>query len=256
MKTYGQYCPIATAAEIFAERWTPLVVRNLLTGCDSFGAILAGAPGMPRSLLSQRLRALERKGIVERRSAGRRVTYHLTECGRELADVCYALGVWGTRWLEHTPSDFDAYLALWYFTRLVNRDALPPQDHAVGGERREDLPGDGRKVDPGLVERVGIGAALLQPHRGRSQEPGGRDGERGPPAHPQRVHQGLGEAVRPGRRWAVDTDPQVPVRLAVDQEIRESGGERVGGDGGEPHRSIVPGLHRSGDNGVAGSLIS
>jgi DNA-binding HxlR family transcriptional regulator len=126
MKTYGQYYPIATGAEIFAERWTPLVIRNLLVGCDSFGAILAGAPGMPRSLLSQRLRLLERKGVVERRSVGRRVTYYLTESGHELADVCYALGVWGNRWLEHTPSDLDAYLALWYFTRLVDRDALPP----------------------------------------------------------------------------------------------------------------------------------
>ena len=127
MKSYGQYCPIAMGAEIFAERWTPIVVRNLLTGCDSFGAILAGAPGMPRSLLSQRLRLLERKGIVERRSAGRRVTYHLTESGHELADVCYALGVWGTRWLDHQPSDLDAYMALWYFTVLVDRAALPAQ---------------------------------------------------------------------------------------------------------------------------------
>src|SRR5215211_7515971 len=82
MRTYGQYCPIAKGAEIFAERWTPLLVRNLLVGCDSFGAILEGAPGMPRSLLSQRLRALEKDGVIERRSAGRRVTYHLTECGR------------------------------------------------------------------------------------------------------------------------------------------------------------------------------
>jgi DNA-binding HxlR family transcriptional regulator len=126
MKSYGQYCPIAMGAEIFAERWTPIVVRNLLTGCDSFGAILAGAPGMPRSLLSQRLRLLERKGIVERRSAGRRVSYHLTESGHELAEVCYALGVWGTRWLDHQPSDLDAYMALWYFTVLVDRDELPP----------------------------------------------------------------------------------------------------------------------------------
>ena len=126
MRGYGQFCPVAIASEIFAERWTPLVVRNLLAGCDSFGAILDGAPGMPRSLLSQRLRLLERKGVVERRSAGRRVTYHLTECGHELADVCYALGVWGARWLEHTPSDLDAYLALWFFARSVDREALPP----------------------------------------------------------------------------------------------------------------------------------
>ena len=129
MKSYGQYCPIALGAEIFAERWTPIVIRNLLTGCDSFSTILDGAPGMPRSVLSQRLRLLERKGVVERRCAGRRVSYHLTDCGHELAEVCYALGVWGARWLEHTPSDLDAYLALWFFARSVDREALP--DHRV-----------------------------------------------------------------------------------------------------------------------------
>ncbi|HLT10139.1 MAG TPA: helix-turn-helix domain-containing protein [Micromonosporaceae bacterium] len=126
MKAYGQYCPIAKGAEIFAERWTPLVVRNLKVGCTTFNQILAGAPGMPRSVLSNRLRQLERSGVVERRLSGRRVTYHLTRSGEELADVCYALGVWGARWLEHTPSPLDAYLALWYFARLVDRSALPP----------------------------------------------------------------------------------------------------------------------------------
>jgi DNA-binding HxlR family transcriptional regulator len=129
VKEYGQYCPIARAAEVFAERWTPLVLRNMLVGCETFGQILAGLPGAPRSVLSQRLRALERTGVVERRAAGRRVTYHLTDSGRELTEVCYALGVWGTRWLEYVPSPLDAYLALWYFARLVDRTALP--EHRV-----------------------------------------------------------------------------------------------------------------------------
>jgi DNA-binding HxlR family transcriptional regulator len=125
VKTYGQYCPVARGAEIFAERWTPIVVRNLLVGCETFGEVLQGAPGMPRSLLSQRLRLLERHGVVDRRTLGRRVTYHLTDCGRELAEVCYALGVWGSRWLEAAPSHLDPYLALWYFSRLVDRTVLP-----------------------------------------------------------------------------------------------------------------------------------
>ena len=59
MRTYGQYCPIARGAEIFAERWTPLIVRNLYLGCGSFGEILEGAPGLSRTLLSQRLKQLE-----------------------------------------------------------------------------------------------------------------------------------------------------------------------------------------------------
>jgi DNA-binding HxlR family transcriptional regulator len=64
VRTYGQYCPIARGAEIFAERWTPLIIRNLYLGCESFSEILEGAPGLSRTLLAQRLRQLERLGVV------------------------------------------------------------------------------------------------------------------------------------------------------------------------------------------------
>lgn len=142
MKGYGQYCPIARGAEIFAERWTPIIVRNLLVGCVTFSEIREGAPGIPRSVLIQRLRMLERQGVIERRPAGRRFTYHLTECGRELAVVCDALGRWGARWLEAAPSHLDAHLALWFWARLVDRDALPPERVVV----RFDLT-DGSRPD-------------------------------------------------------------------------------------------------------------
>ena len=65
MRTYGQYCPIARGAEIFAERWTPLIIRNLHLGCETFGEILEGAPGLSHTLLAQRLHQLERLGIVD-----------------------------------------------------------------------------------------------------------------------------------------------------------------------------------------------
>jgi DNA-binding HxlR family transcriptional regulator len=65
VRSYGQYCPIARGAEIFAERWTPLIIRNLHLGCETFSEILAGAPGLSRTLLSQRLKQLERLGVVE-----------------------------------------------------------------------------------------------------------------------------------------------------------------------------------------------
>jgi DNA-binding HxlR family transcriptional regulator len=65
MRTYGQYCPIARGAEVFAERWTPLIIRNLQLGCETFGEILVGAPGLSRTLLTQRLKQLERLGVVE-----------------------------------------------------------------------------------------------------------------------------------------------------------------------------------------------
>src|SRR3954454_15282212 len=97
VRTYGQYCPIARGSEIFAERWTPIIVRNLLMGCETFTEIQRGAPGIPRSLLAQRLALLERHGIVERHPNvnGRGSRYGLTETGAELAPVCFALGEWG-----------------------------------------------------------------------------------------------------------------------------------------------------------------
>ena len=91
MRGYGQYCPIALAAQIFAERWAPIIVRNLHLGCHRFNEILDGAPGLPRSVLSQRLRLLERAGVVTRTEAGRSTTYRLTASGLELADVGLAL---------------------------------------------------------------------------------------------------------------------------------------------------------------------
>jgi DNA-binding HxlR family transcriptional regulator len=125
MRSYGQYCPIALAAEIFAQRWTPIIIRNLHLGCAHFGEILDGAPGLPRSVLAERLRSLERDGVVERRVAGRATCYGLTEMGRELSDVCLALGAWGARWREVQAADQDPYLALWTVSRLVDPASLP-----------------------------------------------------------------------------------------------------------------------------------
>jgi DNA-binding HxlR family transcriptional regulator len=126
VKTYGQYCPIARGAEIFANRWTPVIVRNLLLGCETFSEIRAGAPGISRTLLSQRLRDLERWGVVERRVArNRRVTYALTEAGQELRDVCWSLGTWGARWLDVAPEHLDATVVLWSLCRTIDVAQVP-----------------------------------------------------------------------------------------------------------------------------------
>jgi DNA-binding HxlR family transcriptional regulator len=137
MRGYGQYCPLALAAEVFAERWTPIIVRNLSLGCTRFNEILDGAPGLPRSLLSQRLRALERTGIVERTQTGRSTAYVLSASGQELAQVGLALGAWGARWRKVRPEDQDPYLALWMLSRMIAPDSLPRprivvQFHVVG----------------------------------------------------------------------------------------------------------------------------
>lgn len=121
MDGYGQYCPIALGAEIFAERWTPIILRNLMVGADRFGDLLAGAPGIPRSVLARRLRTLEREGLVARRPPA----YRLTESGLELAQVCLALGSWGARWRETRPEHHDPYLALWGLAHLIDRTKLP-----------------------------------------------------------------------------------------------------------------------------------
>src|SRR6476659_7367040 len=89
MQKYRQYCPVARATEIVADRWTPLIVRELILGSHRFNDIERGLPGISRSLLSSRLRDLEDAGIVERLPGARPNVraYHLSEAGRDLKTV-------------------------------------------------------------------------------------------------------------------------------------------------------------------------
>ena len=127
VRTYGQYCPIARGAEIFAERWTPLIIRNLHLGCGSFNEILEGAPGLSRTLLSLRLKQLESVGIVEStpKPDGRGRDYKLTSAGHDLFTVCQSLGEWGARWLEIAPENLDPFVALWSMCNALRLDRLP-----------------------------------------------------------------------------------------------------------------------------------
>jgi DNA-binding HxlR family transcriptional regulator len=127
VRTYGQYCPIARGAEIFAERWTPLIIRNLHLGCASFNEILEGAPGLSRTLLSLRLKQLEHLGIVVSAAKldGRGRRYILTPAGSDLYSVCESLGEWGAQWLEIAPEHLDPFVALWSMCNALRRDRLP-----------------------------------------------------------------------------------------------------------------------------------
>jgi DNA-binding HxlR family transcriptional regulator len=129
MIRYGQFCPVAKAAEIFAERWTPLILRELLCGSHRFNQLEHGLPRISRTLLTQRLRALEEAGIVERRfTANRRgAEYHLTSAGKELYDVIIRLGEWSHRWFNPLLDleDLDPQLLVWDMHRRLHRDRLP-----------------------------------------------------------------------------------------------------------------------------------
>jgi DNA-binding HxlR family transcriptional regulator len=108
VRTYGQYCPIARASELLAERWSLIILRNIvLIGCRTFNQIADGAPGLSRGLLSKRLRELERAGVIEIRpkAGGPGSTYAPTQAGRELSEVMLALQRWGAQWAELTPAD-------------------------------------------------------------------------------------------------------------------------------------------------------
>ncbi|PKP74089.1 MAG: hypothetical protein CVT84_10130 [Alphaproteobacteria bacterium HGW-Alphaproteobacteria-6] len=126
MRRYGQFCPVAKTAEIFCPRWTALILRNILWGAERFSDIQRGVPMMSPTLLSQRLRALEAEGIVERRKVGRAVLYHLTEAGREFAPMIEAMGVWGQRWArrELEEGEVDVDLLLWGIERAARADAF------------------------------------------------------------------------------------------------------------------------------------
>jgi DNA-binding HxlR family transcriptional regulator len=117
---------MARGAEIFATPWTPIIVRNLLLGASTFGEILEGAPGLSRTLLSTRLRMLQRHGVVEHvHASGLRPTYRLTEAGIALRPVTESLGRWGEQWLNLAPHHLDAGVVLWRLTRRVPPDLVP-----------------------------------------------------------------------------------------------------------------------------------
>lgn len=128
MRTYGQYCPVARTSELLGERWTTIILRNILVGCQTFNEIAEGAPGLSRGLLSKRLRDLERAGVITIRpkSDGRGSTYEPTAAGRELSQVMLALESWGRKWAEMKPEHAHPGVVLWVWANFfLNRDRLP-----------------------------------------------------------------------------------------------------------------------------------
>jgi DNA-binding HxlR family transcriptional regulator len=142
MKGYGQFCPVAKAAEVLGDRWTLLVVRELLCGSRHFNDLRRGVPLMSPSLLSQRLKQLERAGIIERepdRRSKQGMAYQLTAAGHELTPVVMMLGNWGQRWArsELKREDLDPALLMWDMHRRLNTENLPAQRTVLQFEFRD-----------------------------------------------------------------------------------------------------------------------
>jgi len=126
MSGYGQFCPVAKAMELLDERWTMLVIRELLSGSSHFNELRRGVPKMSPALLSKRLKTLTRAGVIERCERDGRTTYSLTPCGKELADVVESLGAWGVRWIgELGNEDLDPHLLMWDMRRTIPVEAWP-----------------------------------------------------------------------------------------------------------------------------------
>ncbi len=114
MRSYGQFCPIAKAAELFCERWTALIIRDLAAGATRFTQLKRGMPLASPTLLSRRLKELVQEGVVERRrpESGGGWTYHLTPAGKEFGPLVEALGIWGQRWSRRELAKYEVNLTL------------------------------------------------------------------------------------------------------------------------------------------------
>ena len=163
--SYHQFCPVAKAMELLDERWTLLIVRELVAGSERFNELRRGVPRMSPTLLSKRLGQLVRAGVVDRRDDGNDVRYVLTPAGRELQPVVEALGVWGIRWIgEIGDEDLDPKLLLWDMHRNIDYAAVPPADHARPDQLAQPLGQQGgrhpRHAAPQVVEALAPGDEL------------------------------------------------------------------------------------------------
>lgn len=132
-KGYGQYCPLALAAEILCERWTLLVMSRLIDGCRRFNEIHRGVPKISPTLLKQRLDQLEHAGLCYRTpiKGGRGYEYRLTDAGKELDPIIMSLAVWGQRWSRDLEiDDLDPAFLAWSMHTRMNVGAMP-EDRTV-----------------------------------------------------------------------------------------------------------------------------
>ncbi|MBI2515459.1 MAG: transcriptional regulator [Opitutae bacterium] len=127
--SYGQLCPIAKAAEVLGERWTILIIRELLLDNSRYSGLQRALSKISPTLLTKRLNQLQACGLVVRQTVPgqRRAEYHLTPAGRELGPVVIGLGQWGMRWArgQMGDSELDVQMLMVDFSRRIDRAQLP-----------------------------------------------------------------------------------------------------------------------------------
>jgi DNA-binding HxlR family transcriptional regulator len=116
MRTYAQYCPIVRAVEVLGERWTLLIVREMLVGASRFNDLARGLPGLSRGLLARRLRQMEAAGLLVRGDDG----YVLTRAGQDLRPLVFGLAEWGARYAfgDPRPEELDPEVLMWWLHGL------------------------------------------------------------------------------------------------------------------------------------------
>ena len=134
-ESYGQFCPVAQAAEVLTERWTLLVLRELLMGSTRFNELQRGVPRMSSSLLSKRLLELERSGLITREplKGERGYSYRLTPAGEALGPLVVSLGTWSRDWLKREigAEEADPALLMWDLRRSLRLERLPQEQLVV-----------------------------------------------------------------------------------------------------------------------------
>jgi len=181
MATHGQYCPVSYASDVLGDRWSLLILREIVGGgATRFNEIERGLPKVSRSLLSQRLRHLERLGVIDTvpLASGRGKEYRPTPAGKELEPVLTAMGEWAVRWIIGEPrsDELDPRFVMWWLHRRVNFDELPTGRTVV----RFDILDADRVIcwlvlergeaslcptDPGFPAAVQVTADSMQLHR-------------------------------------------------------------------------------------------
>src|SRR5437868_14466552 len=135
MVSYSQFCPVAKAAEVFGDRWTPIIMRELCFGTRAFGELLDAAPLISRTVLAQRLKQLEQDGVVyiEAKPKGKGHLYRLTPAGEDFRPIIELMSVWGQSWAQGLigPDDLDPKMLLWGVRRQICPAEIPAEGFVI-----------------------------------------------------------------------------------------------------------------------------